>query len=494
MTKLASTKAEGRHPQLVGWKMPLVIALAVACSTDPIPRLLGPDERLAVLSAPATNDTVLARPAQPLVVHVRDETGAPLPNVTVRFAATRADSAPLLWSMSLAPIGSQRFSSFVAAQTDRDGNAAALLEFSFIAGRGQVEVTVPEFAGRTLVTFLVLPGRLAGVKIFPKDTFVYQGSSFTFRGSTVDQFGNRRGDPVVFASSAAPVGAGAAQAGGQFTATGPFGQVSVRIIAGQYLDETSVSIAPHGVMAAYDQRVGGLVELETDGSHRHELGRFPLGVGLDPAWAPDGREIAFSYQHGIALLGSDGTISSLVNRTPAFAEAFWPAYSPDGRYVYFSADTPGDPAIWRVRRDGSGLESITHGVYDSRPSLDPTGRLVVYETTGSSEPVIRIADVQTGAQFGNEFAGQNPEWSPTGELIAFLDQGALSVVAPDGTGLRRISATGVTYDQQPLTWSPDGAWIALRHGTIELVHIPTGFRLPLPFAEDLQYPIWKPTP
>src|SRR5919109_397736 len=54
-------------------------------------------------------------------------------------------------------------------------------------------------------------------------------------------------------------------------------------------------------------------------------------------------------------------------------------------------------------------------------------------------------------------AGLSPAWSPDGSMIAFSGRAGLSVIRPDGTGLRALPHTeGGEYP----SWSPDGTRIA----------------------------------
>jgi Tol biopolymer transport system component len=61
-----------------------------------------------------------------------------------------------------------------------------------------------------------------------------------------------------------------------------------------------------------------------------------------------------------------------------------------------------------------------------------------------------------------QLQGQRPSWSPDGDWIAFrggieLDQQALYVTHPDGTGLRRLSENGRAVEPScGFPWAPDG--------------------------------------
>jgi Tol biopolymer transport system component len=110
-------------------------------------------------------------------------------------------------------------------------------------------------------------------------------------------------------------------------------------------------------------------------------------------------------------------------------------YSPDGKRIVFEQ-----------QQCGTGPD----------PSSDESGQLVVIAADGTSPHVIvPFGGVKT-------HPGGEISWSPDGKLIAFGTQdGVLSVVAPDGTGLRTlpVPATDTGGDAYGPAWSPDGRWL-----------------------------------
>ncbi len=84
-------------------------------------------------------------------------------------------------------------------------------------------------------------------------------------------------------------------------------------------------------------------------------------------------------------------------------------------------------------------------------SIEDVGRdIYVLDTSGGVVPIASDADFTDG-----------PAWSPDGRYLAFCerwgDSGAIAIVQPDGTLVRRLPTA-----RQPdgLRWSPDGEWIA----------------------------------
>ena len=78
---------------------------------------------------------------------------------------------------------------------------------------------------------------------------------------------------------------------------------------------------------------GGLRRLTEDGSGNR-----------DPAWAPDGKRIAFSAgrpgHHDIYVMNGDG--SGRIRLTEGAADDLMPAWSPDSEHIAFASNRRGD--------------------------------------------------------------------------------------------------------------------------------------------------------
>lgn len=148
----------------------------------------------------------------------------------------------------------------------------------------------------------------------------------------------------------------------------------------------------------------------------------------DPTWSPDGTELAFADDRGnggISVVNSDGTdLRTLTSNTGGLSQAAW---SPDGSQIAF-VEAYGDAvsvhgAIWVMNADGTGARNLTGAV--------------------------------TSAGYN-----RSPAWSPDGSVIAFASSGGsfltadLYIMARDGTGLSRLTATG---DASHPAWRRIGA-------------------------------------
>ena len=458
-----------------------------------------PTSGLILVSSPSPTDTIDARPVQGLVVELKDPAGHPVSGATIRFTALAQGSGSQSSGMLVSPAGSGNFTPFAVSTTNERGRAVVVVRFGSLAGPGRIEVVAPELGQADTARFTIQPGGAAALQLAPRDSAITTGRSFAFRGRVLDRLGNTRPDAVTYQATADPIGAATVTAAGQLSATGPYGSVSVIGSLGGLRDTTRISIVPAGSIAAFDGSIQALVLMNLDGSNRRRLNPEPINASeLEPAWNPAGTELAFSYLDGIGLIQLDGTVSLLYQTRPAgLGQAYWPAYSPTSPFLYFSGTdlSSGSLRIWRMGRDGTGLTPISTGTFDARPSVAPNGLALCYHAVDDQgRVVVRVVDIATRRTLGSDVPGLFPEWSPRGDLIAFIDGdlNRLKVMSPNGTNVR-ILAPGRTYQPRQLTWSPDGEWILLRGDAgLELVRAATGLVLPLGSTADLIWPAWRP--
>ncbi len=196
-----------------------------------------------------------------------------------------------------------------------------------------------------------------------------------------------------------------------------------------------------------------------------------------PVWSPDGASIAFISRGTLHTMRADGSqMRELTDTAVSLGDP--PIWSPDGEYIAFTAvESEGQHrsryALYTVTRQGSEVyrvsETVIQGVpprsrvMTSRPAWSPGGgQLAFAKKDGDS------AGIYTSNPDGSNMRLVLPDveavhlaWSPDGAEIAFVAEGVVSGVRPDGSGLRRLSLPNLSGVIQGLSWSPDGSRLAV---------------------------------
>jgi TolB protein len=226
----------------------------------------------------------------------------------------------------------------------------------------------------------------------------------------------------------------------------------------------------------------------SDGSGQINVSRNPA-EDENPAVSADGRRIAFlSWRNGhrssLYLMSADGSGQvQLTGQGESDLSGDWnPAWSPSGSQLAFMSNRPGggDPHIYIVNADGSGLTRIATGI---EPAWSPDGARIVYvgydpTVPGSSFIYLMNADGSDPHRLtapGNTLPENSPAWSPDGTTIVFgrlasdwrvTNTQELYLIRADGSGETQLTEGGY-YNSQP-SWSPDGTRIVFQRqsGTI----------------------------
>jgi Tol biopolymer transport system component len=124
----------------------------------------------------------------------------------------------------------------------------------------------------------------------------------------------------------------------------------------------------------YNTIEGDLWIVNGDGSGRRRLTDSGGGIDYSPTWAPTGSQIAFRTTRGdaadsIFIIDSDGENERQLS--PPGVDAIFPAWSPDGRLIAYTA-----AELTVVQPDGRGERSL--GTDGECANWSPDGTTIAY--------------------------------------------------------------------------------------------------------------------
>jgi Tol biopolymer transport system component len=152
-----------------------------------------------------------------------------------------------------------------------------------------------------------------------------------------------------------------------------------------------------------------------------------------------------------------------------------PAFSPDGQQIAFVSDRGGKQGVWVVSADGGAPKLLTSAqVLDTLTWTRDAAR-VLYAVPGGDLPRLESVAVANGhvePVAVPTASAVAPAWSPTADVIAYLDPDAGARGTGAGTGRMALAFAdprgGRVYPNVPpesftngsLAWSPDGRRVA----------------------------------
>jgi Tol biopolymer transport system component len=291
-------------------------------------------------------------------------------------------------------------------------------------------------------------------------------------------------------------GTGSAQVTAMVTITGavPFPLNNPIQTVALVADSSRRRVAPIKIAYPTD-REGNWEIFFTDGTTETNLTRN-LASDNQPAWSPDGKQIAFVRQANngtkeIWVMDEAGGNKKNLTQVPRGVNSWSPIWSPDGSMIAFLTDRDDQvfkqPDLYVMTSDGIGLKNLTNNpaIYaDYDFNWSPDAKQIVFTSAPSVRnpnvvffPDLFVVDVQTLATRNLTNQATNPAlrgsmgypaWSPDGRTIAFSGSfpgnmgrvfSEIWVMNAGGGGERKLTAQPFgTRTNYPI-WSPTGGRI-----------------------------------
>lgn len=148
-------------------------------------------------------------------------------------------------------------------------------------------------------------------------------------------------------------------------------------------------------------------------------------LNVAPAWSPDNQVIAYTSWRPSSA-GSFGVFQDIIlsyiqvgqRTTPANGspdrQNYLPAWAPDGTKLAFTSNRDGNPEIYVMNKDGSGLRRMTNSpTIDVSPTWSPTGNQLAWVSDRTGQPKIYLMNSDGTGQrlLVGDPKSDRPTWS-----------------------------------------------------------------------------------
>jgi TolB protein len=208
--------------------------------------------------------------------------------------------------------------------------------------------------------------------------------------------------------------------------------------------------APDGKSLAYvsfEGKNSAIYIQDIQSGARQKVASNP-GINSAPAWSPDGSRLALT-------LSKDGNpevyifhiaSKSLRRITENSAIDTEPVWSRDGRMLAFTSDRGGNPQIYEVSADGGQPRRVSFtGTYNAGPEYSPDNKTIAVVNGESGAYRIGLLDRASGqvSILTDTRQDESPSFAPNGHMIIYTTTGArgnsLAAISVDGSVHQRLA-------------------------------------------------------
>ena len=220
--------------------------------------------------------------------------------------------------------------------------------------------------------------------------------------------------------------------------------------------------APDGRRLAYVsfERGNSSIYIQDLSTGSRELVSASKGINGGPSFSPDGTRIALTLSYGgnpdiyVMDLSSKRT-TKITNHFSIDVEAVWTS---DGSII-FTSDRSGKPQLYQVATSGGDATRITfQGQYNARPTLCCDGKKIAMAQGNGNVYRIAVLDRATGgySEISPGNVDESPSFAPNGSMVLYAategPRGVLYAVSADGRVRQRlVLADG---DVREPAWGP----------------------------------------
>src|SRR5436305_1874869 len=183
--------------------------------------------------------------------------------------------------------------------------------------------------------------------------------------------------------------------------------------------------SPDGSDLLFSQPSGDLRIAAKDGSDTRVI-----GSGYAPKWSPTGTEIGYiNSQRQVAIVDADGRNNRIITLGGSFGAPL--SWSYDGRLLAFYGNDSTTSTVYVYGLDDATLRSIASS--SAYPTWSPNSWQLVYETVvvsgnfNKAYLLLANADGSNARTLAETAPVGLPEWSPSGDAVAFTSPDASSV-------------------------------------------------------------------